>query len=269
MRRTPLLLLSILALSITACGQRGAGSNDPVDAWNDSIMAALGGERAWDKTRYLQFRWVALRGGQVTSDRMHYWDRKEGRSRLEMIIRGPGTVMGRDQSLTALLDTNTGEGRVWIDEQEFEGAMGQQLLERAHAWFVNDSYWLLMPYRWREPGVKLEHQGPLTDDDGDWQVFQVAFDEDGLETMRADQYWVYVSAQAPHLIGKWQYHLKGRDGNSAVIRWEDWQEFGNILLATSRQSVERGLRIEFRDILVSDAAPEDVFQAPGSIVGNW
>ena len=42
------------------------------------------------------------------------------------------------------------------------GAKPRSSLERAYGAWVNDTYWLLMPYKLRDPGVNLAYDGEET-----------------------------------------------------------------------------------------------------------
>ncbi len=262
MMKIPHFLLAVLILAPSSCAgadDRSGKEDNPAYAWHDSMLAAMGGEQAWKEARYISFRWQVLRHGEVVSDRAHYWDRWDGRYRLETRIRA-NSQMQADQSLVALFDVDTREGRAWVDGQPYTNEMGDQLVERAHAMFINDTYWLLMPYKWRDPGVTVEYLGPEVDDDGEWRVFHLSFDDVGLTP--GDQYWVYVSAQPPHLVGKWQYHLEGRESKGPVIYWKNWRGFGPIQLATTREVSDGSFSIQFSDIEVSDRPPAAIFEPP-------
>lgn len=245
------------ALAAHACSSsesaRDTATTNPAYAWHDSVMAELGGEQGWARARYIKFRWNVFRGEELVSNRLHHWDRYDGRYRLE-------TTLPEGSSLLALFNVNSREGTAWLDGTPVSGAAGDSLVERAHAMFINDSYWLLMPYKWRDPGVRLESLGPRSDEDGSWQVFHLSFEDVGLTP--GDQYWVYVSADPPHLVRKWQYHLQGREGKGPFIKWKDWQQFGPIKLATERESVNRDFRIEFKDVEVARRVPRRVFAPP-------
>ena len=164
------------------------------------------------------------------------------------------------ESLVVLLDINSREGNAWLGGAAVEGAQSDSLAEFAYARFINDSYWLLMPYKWRDPGVNLEYLGHETHDDGTWQVFHLDFDDVGLTP--GDQYWAYVSDTPPHLMRKWQYHLQGRESKGPVIRWENWQQFGPIRLATQRNPVDADFRIEFAQVEAAKRIPPGVFDPP-------
>lgn len=256
--RTILQLLPALPLLLaTACAQRDSAKSADAEnaalAWHDSVMAAMGGRKAWERTRYLRFRWNVFRDGELVSDRLHHWDRYDGRYRVE-------TTTPEGESFLALLNVNTQEGQAWLNGRPVEGARNDTLVRLAYAMFVNDSYWLLMPYKWRDPGVNVEYLGPQTDDDGAWHVLHLSFEGVGLTP--GDQYWAYVSAEPPHLMRKWQYHLQDQESKGSFFRWENWQQFGAIKLATERNPIEGSTRIEFKDVTASDDVPPGVFDAP-------
>ncbi len=250
-------LVAAFAVALDALACAGGESRDDADAnpayaWHDSVMAELGGARGWQRARYLKFRWNVYRGEKLVSDRLHQWDRYEGTYRL--MTKLP------EGELQALFDVNTREGSVWMDGEPQAGATADSLIERAYAMYINDSYWLLMPYKWRDPGVRLEHLGPLTDEDGRWNVFHLSFDSVGLTP--GDQYWVYVTADPPYQVGKWQYHLQGRDSEGPIIRWKNWQQFGPIKLATERESLNGDFKIVFNDVDVARRVPRGAFAPP-------
>ena len=258
--KTARCVLASLAFAAVACGgDTGQTTSNPAYAWHDSVMAALGGEDAWERTRYLKFRWNVYRDGALVSDRVHHWDRYDGDYRLDLMVGGGG-AHGAEHPVTVLFDVDTREGRAFMGGEPMDAAMADSLVERAYGMFINDSYWLLMPYKWRDPGVNLEHVGAESDDDGDWQVFHLSFDSVGLTP--GDQYWVYVSDDPPHLVGKWRYHLQSMDEVGPFIYWRDWQEFGDIMLATQREPASPGFRIEFTEIEASRSVPEGVFEPP-------
>ena len=60
-----------------------AGSDPRAVAVADRVMQALGGEAAWNATRYLRFDFAVDRGGKTVMRRAHAWDKWTGRYRVE------------------------------------------------------------------------------------------------------------------------------------------------------------------------------------------
>lgn len=259
-----LFVLVAMTASFACAGGADEEAANPAYAWHDSVMTAMGGEDAWERTRYLTFRWNVYRGGELVSDRKHHWDRYRGDYRLETTMRG--SPEEPERSLTVLFNVNTREGQAFVGGQPADEALNDSLVERAYGMFINDSYWLLMPYKWSDPGVNLEHVGAESDEDGGWQVFHLSFEEVGLTP--GDQYWVYVSADPPHLVGKWRYHLQSMEERGPFIYWRNWQRFGGIMLATLREGEGDDFRIEFTDIEASRRTPDGVFEPPASVTSD-
>lgn len=280
-------VLSVLALfALPACGpdtgdgegdasgadtaaRSGAGSvaDDSAALWRDRLMEALGGREAWESTRYVRFDWMVLRGEGDTLARSHAWDRYEGRYRLEF-------PQGDDGRFLALFDVNAvrrdsalgkvPEGRVWIGERELRGAARDSALSRAYATFINDSYWLLMPFKWADPGVTAAWAGRSSLESvegGPFPTVRLTFEE-GLGVTN-DRYWGYVDPET-HLMAAWQYHLQGREGKGAVIRWENWTRVGPVRMATDRIWPDGSKNIWFESLAASRTVPEGAFQPPGS-----
>jgi len=126
------------------------------------------GEAAWKDTRYLRFDFAVDR----TEDRdapAHTWDKWTGRYRVE----------GKDRD---------GRARGRCDEPEHEGRRGddrrraprrrgaREALEAGYALVVNDTYWLLMPYKMRDPGVVLSLAGTEKKGEDRWDKVRLTFE---------------------------------------------------------------------------------------------
>ena len=107
-------------------------------------MQALGGKEAWDNTHFLRFTFA--------SRRTHHWDKWSGNHRIE-----GQTPEG--QKYVVLHNLNTRQGEAWLDGKKAEGDAVKEWLDRAYAAWINDTYWLLMPYKLQDPGVNLTYEG--------------------------------------------------------------------------------------------------------------
>ena len=106
----------------------------------ESTLEAMGGRDAWGETRFLRWRFMGRR--------LHHWDRWTGDVRIEA------------DSLLVLMNVRTKEGRAWDGGVEItDEAARAKALERGHALWVNDSYWLIMPYKLLDPGAVLRRRG--------------------------------------------------------------------------------------------------------------
>ena len=156
------------------------------------------------------------------------------------------------------MNLNTGAGRAWIEGEEVSDpeALAEMLDGARRAW-INDSYWLVMPYKLRDPGVTLEHLGRRTMLDGrDADVLELTFAE-GIGVTPANKYHVYV-ARDSGLVEQWDFFTKVDDPAPRFqIPWHDWQPYGAILLSGDRGD---GRRLD--GIAVYDVPPSDLRAAP-------
>lgn len=184
-----------------------------------SALAERMGGQAFAAARVLRFTWAVERDGEQVVAYDHSWDRWTGDYRVAGTDRESGTPW------LALFNLETREGRAWLGGEELAGAVLAERLESAYGRFINDSYWLLMPWKWLDPGVLLAYVG--TDEvDGDLcDVVELTFGEDiGLTSN--DRYRGYVS-RASGLMTRWSYVLQNEDltsgdGEPTTWSWTEW-----------------------------------------------
>lgn len=208
----------------------------------EAMTRALGGRKAWDQTRYWRFDWVVERDGQVAAQVGHLWDRETGRYRVEWRTRDGHAVQ-------VLFDVDTRDGRVWVDGAPADSAASREHLERAHGRWINDFYWLAMPWKLQDPGVHVEHVGETSLDGQTYDLLHVWFDQVGMTP--GDQYWAWVN-RTTHRMDRWAYFLEGTEGEPGLERatpwaWSGWARVGRLWLASDRVQVggEDKRRIHF------------------------
>lgn len=215
----------------------------------EQVMEALGGREAWEATRFLRFTFAGRR--------THTWDKHTGRHRLEGETR-------EGEKYVVLQDLDTREGRAWLNGQEASGDKQKELLENAYGAWINDTYWLLMPYKLLDPGVQLSHAGEETIDGRTYDKLHLRFQNVGLTP--GDQYWAYVNRDT-HLMDRWAYHLQDMkpEDPPTAWQWQGWQRHGNIMLAPLRvQAGASDRKLELANIAVSDALPDALFTDPAA-----
>jgi hypothetical protein len=205
----------------------GGAASQQVDpegrAIAESAMEAMGGQAAWDGTRHLSWRFF---GG-----RQHYWDKWTGNVRIEA-PEGEDRDGNRRPATLTLMNINTREGRAWSDGEEVTGERLAEMLEGGWEAWVNDSYWMFMPYKLLDPGVNLTYTGEdLMEDDRAADVLQLTFESVGVTP--DNRYLIYV-ARDTGLVEQWSY-FPDRDATEPGFTrpWADWQRFGDIMLATN------------------------------------
>jgi len=218
----------------------------------DALMLRLGGRPAWDQTRYITWKF----GGR----RRHLWDRHTGRLRLER----PGPQSGKQYVMLVDLDTST--GRAWRDGEAVTepDELGSMIRAARNEW-INDSYWLLMPYKLKDTGVTLRYVGDgVTEAGGRGDVLELTFRDVGNTPQ--NKYYVWIGADSG-LVEQWAFFGNAADDEPAFVNpWTGWTRFGRILLSGDRGEL-RGRPFEIVDIAVFDELPESYFQDPAPI--DW
>lgn len=210
------------------------------------VLDATGGEEGWAGARFVRFTFA---GG-----RQHAWDRFTGQHRVE-----GETEDG--EPYVVLHDLDTREGRAWVNGEEVTGERAAELLENAWGAWVNDTYWLLMPTKLRDPGVTLTHEGSEEIEGQTYEVLHLSFAGVGLTP--GDQYWAYVDPETGQM-DYWAFRLESMPADAEPVRWRwtGWQEYGPVRLAGRREQVGGDRVLELGGIEVSGTVPEGAFAAP-------
>jgi hypothetical protein len=202
----------------------------------DRVLEALGGRGAWEQTRYLSWNFMGKR--------KHLWDKSNGNLRLEF-----GDNL-------CLVNLGTKEGRVFEKGVEVTDAAAKKAaIEKTCSAFINDSYWMFMPYKLRDPGVHLSEVGERKTKEGkDANVLELTFENVG-ETPR-NRYHVYVGKESG-LVEQWDYFQDRDDPEPKMsMPWKGWKRFGKILLCT-----DHGDGNDW-SIAVYDHVPDSAFRDP-------
>ena len=250
MRREMKTLITGLALLLAAL-PIAAGEMGTADARSaeiaESVMERMGGHAAWEATRFLTWNFFG--------NRRHLWDKHSGDIRVE------GTDRETKEPYLILMNLDSKRGRAWTNGQEVtEPEALAALLERGEAAWINDSYWVFMPYKLRDPGVTLEHVGEGTMVDGRGaEVLELTFAEVGRTP--ENKYRVYVAADSG-LVEQWDFYRQAADEEPRFqIPWHDWRPHGGILL-----SADRGEN-DHTDIGVLEQVPATAFTSPEPV--DW
>ncbi|MBZ0268943.1 hypothetical protein K8I85_12360 [bacterium] len=220
----------------SAPGARAAASDPRAIDVAEASLHAIGGADAWEQLRYLTWN---FRGR-----RLHHWDRGTGDVRIES-----GTRL-------VLMNIHTKQGRAW---EEGTGITDPDALREAldlgYAWWVNDSYWLIMPAKLLDPGVVLRDGGRATLPDGRAaDLVTVTFESVGL-TPR-NRYDVWIDAET-HLVEQWAYYTDADDPEPKFTQpWTGWERFGDVLIATDHGGGEDW------EVAAPETMPRALFERP-------
>lgn len=239
------LLASALVVSAALFAQTSEPKAVEVAA---AMHEAMGGLDNWNNTRYVQFKFQVGQAGEWRTSRSHLWDKWEGRYRFE------STNEEGVQSVV-LFNTNTKEGKAYADGEELSGEDAQKPIESAYSAYINDTYWLAMPWKWLDRGVTLKHLGEENQGGVPCDVIELSFERVGLTP--GDVYRAFV-AQDSNLMVHWEYTLQS--GNEGSWDWEYTTTNGLKLAGTHKN--DSGREIEMGGPVASDEVDEALFTDP-------
>ncbi len=241
------VLAGLAALAAPEPLTAGPERSAKVDRLVDRVTAGLGGEEAWEATRYLVFEFAGARS--------HWWDRFTGRHRLE------GTTQdGAAYVVLQNVHDRGAAGSAWIDGEPVAGERAAELIENAYAAWVNDTYWLISPYKLRDPGVHLEHAGEETIDGVAYDKLHLTFGEVGLTP--GDQYWMFIHPETGR-VERWEYVLESQEPPPTAWEWLDWERYGPGIMLSSRRVREKdGRTLTLGPVAVPEEIPDPVFSSP-------
>jgi hypothetical protein len=238
-----------LMLLITSCSQaqKEKPDNPPMPDFNmqgsdpkaiqiaDEVMKAQGGRKNWDATRYIAWNFFGFR--------KLIWDKYTGNVRVDYV----------NNDTKILVNINNGLGKVYKNGAEVTqpDSVAKYLKEGKEAW-INDSYWLVMPFKLKDSGLTLKYLGEENTQAGaKADVLRLTFQ--GVGVTPQNGYKVYVDKNS-HLVSQWAYFKEANQEKPGfVLPWQNYQTYGKIKL-----SGDRGER-KITDIHVFEKLPDAIF----------
>lgn len=183
----------------------------------DEVMAAMGGYDNWKNTHYLSWNFFGRRKS--------LWNKWTGDVRIEV----------PESETIILVNVNDSTGKVSQGGKILlpSDTLCEQLLRKGITWWINDSYWLVMPFKLKDSGVTLRYLGErMTQDSTLADCMQLTFENVGLSPEH--KYQVYVD-KTTKLVCQWDYFDNFKNETPAFSTpWKDYQEYGKVLLSSSR-----------------------------------
>jgi len=225
-----------------------AESSDPqaIDI-ADQVMARLGGRQAWDDTQFITWSFFGRR--------RHAWDKYTGDLRVEGVDRET------EEPYLILMNLHTKQGRAWTNGEEVTDPQAlEELLDRGEAAWINDGYWMFMPYKLKDSGVTLRYLGEREMLDGRAaDALQLTFEDVGRTP--ENKYHIYV-ARDSGLVEQWDFFSNAEDSEPRFQNpWHNWQPYGAILLSDNRGDGGH------TDIAVFTGLPPEIFTDAGEV--DW
>ncbi len=204
----------------------------------DQVMNSMGGRKAWDRTKVLYWNFFGAR--------TLLWDKEQNRVRIDI----PKSEM--------VIALNMGDmtGKVWQAGEEMVQADSlKKYLDRGKRIWINDSYWLVMPFKLKDSGVTLTYVGEDTTSTGiQADVVRLTFENVGVTPQNAYDVWIDYDKKQ---VRQWAYYSDAANAEpNFVLPWSDYNQYGDILL-----SGKRGER-ELSGIQVLKKAPNGAFESP-------
>lgn len=203
----------------------------------DDVMHAMGGRDNWNMTRYLYWNFF--------DSRVLLWDKYTGDVRIDFL----------KQDLKVIMNIRSMEGKVQKNGKELIQADSvSKYLERGKSIWINDSYWLVMPFKLKDSGVTLKYLREDTTLVGQpSDVLQLTFHEVG--DTPDNKYEVWIDRETK-LVNQWAYFPSFADTLARfTLPWGNYQQMGNILL-----SDDRGDR-DLKNVQVLVNLPEGIFSS--------
>lgn len=211
------------------------GSDPEAVALADRVMEAMGGRQAWDNTRHLRWNFFGFR--------TLYWDKWSGDVRVEI----------PSADVRILLNINDNSGRFWRDGEEItQPDSVAKYVQQGKSIWINDSYWLIMPYKLKDSGVTLTYLGTGETNSGrKADLIELRFSNVG--NTPDNKYHVWVDKNT-NLVSQWAFFREyTMETPNFTGPWTDYTRYGEIMLSGGR-----GDR-EISDIAVFRELPESVY----------
>jgi plasmid maintenance system killer protein len=209
----------------------------------EKTIQAMGGVDGWKQVSAIRFNFQVEPQGRPAFAAKHLWDRKNSRDHVE----------GKNKDgklMVAWVDLRTKDGQAWTDGKKLEGEELKKALEWAYSRWINDTYWLIMPFKTLDAGVTIKHEG---EKDGH-EILHVSFSKVG-ETP-GDQYWAHINKQNG-LMDRWEYTLQ--DQTKGDWSWVEWKDFGKIKLSQLKKKSDGKANIRFEPLAVLESADPAFF----------
>ncbi len=219
----------IVILSIVFCGTIKTWAQNPAaegfDAINsdakaieiaDNVMEAMGGRKAWDKTRYITWNFFG--------SRKHIWDKWTGNVRIENT---------RDKSVS-LININNNTGKIFRNNQYLTQPDSlEKYIKAAKGAWINDAYWLVMPFKLKDSGVTLKYLGEANTASNE-AAYLLGLTFKAVGNTPQNRYKVWVT-KADNLVKQWEYYPKADSEKPGFsLPWINYQKHGKILISGDR-----------------------------------
>ena len=239
------LLITFLACNTTqkgmvkgnppAAGFDAANSDAKAITIADEAMEAMGGRAQYDQTRFLKWNFFG--------SRVHTWDKLTGDIRIDYVKENQSVLMNiNTMKGTAML------GDTLINETHARNAT---IMQKAKAHWINDAYWLVMPFKLKDSGVTLKYVSEgMTQAGEKSDILAMTFKNVGVTP--DNKYLIYVD-KTSRLVTQWDFYTNATDAEPRFqIPWTGYTQHGLIKLSGGRG------KYALTDIAVLETMPKSL-----------
>jgi len=172
----------------------------------DDMFASLN-KPAWEDLDFIKW---SFRGAH------HYiWDKQENRAKISW------------EDFEVLMDLNEVSGEAYQAGSLLDGAERDEAIDKAWDYWCNDSFWLIAPFKARDPGTTRKY---VKLDDG-MRGLLVQYESGGVTP--GDAYlWAIDDTGFPRYYKMW-VSIIPIGGVKAT--WEKWKDFQGVMIATQHE----------------------------------
>ena len=199
-----------------APGFNKAGSDSLAIDIADKVMIAMGGRQIWEEIETLDWTFFGRR-------KLH-WNKQTGDVDILMM----------KDSTEIHVNLNDMQGQVMLKENPSLSADSiATWMEYGRSIWINDSYWLIMPFKLKDSGVTLKYlRKEFLNNQVESHVLELTFQDIG--DTPENKYEVFVDVNS-HLVNQWSFFNNYTDTIPAfTIPWTDYQNYEGIQLSSHR-----------------------------------
>ena len=215
-----------------------SGTKDPKAVTiSNKVMDAMGGQQKWDDMQYIS--WTFFGSRQLL------WDKQNDLVRIKNSM---------DTTLY-LVDLESGEGKKITPSKTILHTDDQLAVDKAKSIWINDMYWLFMPFKLMDPGVNLKYLRQDTTLSGIMSdVLELTFNEVG--DTPENKYEVFVD-QSDNLVKQWSFFARSHTKEpSAIWPWDNYKSYNGLMLSADRSDKKGPSNVKIYDSLDHKAFTE-------------
>lgn len=200
------------------------------------VINESGGLNGWNEIPFLSFDYFGKR--------YWYWDKVNNHYRVESEIRKFRIAGKLDGSETHL----------WLrGEPNNEPDTITKYKDFAYKAWINDTYWLIFPFKLLDPGVHLRYLGKCTADSATQATcIELTFDKVGITP--ENKYIAYIDTLNNEII-HWDYFEDKADSLPALSNsWHDYHLYGEVKISGGRGDDT------IREIKIHSILPKELFE---------